>query len=99
MGTYVQTYVQTNDHEDAFITPRKMKASCGSDAYVATNRDEGVAPTKYADDFNGKLRPGTAYFPRFGRFANIATRFGKYKQYPSSCTPINLKKSISPRRS
>ena len=39
-----------NDHEEASIT-RKMKVSCGSDAYVATkvigaSRDVGVAPTK-----------------------------------------------------
>ena len=37
-------------------SPRKIKASCGSDAYVATkdigaSRDVGVAPTKGVDDF------------------------------------------------
>jgi hypothetical protein len=37
-------------------SPRKMKASCGSDAYVATSanifsRDVGVAPTKCVRDF------------------------------------------------
>ena len=40
------------------LSPRRIKASCGSDAYVATKdvgarRDVGVAPTKGVDDFYG----------------------------------------------
>jgi len=42
------------------LSPRKIKARCGSDAYVATkdvgaSRDVGVgvAPTKGVDDFYG----------------------------------------------
>ena len=41
------------------FSPRKIKAGCGSDAYVATkdvgaSRDVGVAPTKGVDDFHVK---------------------------------------------
>ena len=46
----------------SLLSPRKMKASCGSDAYVATkvvgaSRDVGVAPTKCVDVFHGKNLP------------------------------------------
>jgi hypothetical protein len=43
-------------------SPRKMQLSCGSDAYVATNPDVGVAPTKYVDDFHGILLAFLSFF-------------------------------------